>query len=194
MQSTFTEKTHPIRIIWIFKKTFVTGLPFLIIMVFYLVFGMSGPNQPIPTLDKMVSIVIPFSVIFSAPIVLKALRRAYFRFALEDAYIVIHQGIIAKNNKNIPYAKIQGVYVNQSVFDRVFGLASVTFENFSEGGGSDMNVRGYAGNTGSTYEVLGFLGNKVNIPGLQKTDAEEIKKAILEKMKVFSTSDNHSGL
>jgi hypothetical protein len=42
--------------------------------------------------------------------------------------------------------------------------------------------------------MVGFSGNKVNIPGLTKQNAEILKGIILQKMKENPIEDSQSGL
>lgn len=57
-----------------------------------------------------------------------------------------------------------------------------------------MSVGGYVGSGKSRYEALGFVGNKIHIPGLKKDDAEALKAIILQKVKENPIEDSQSGL
>lgn len=193
MDEIITEKNHPIRNIWLFKQI----LPVLIILPIYL-FIFIGIGNGAELSSSVVFGFFPFLLIFvlvlGIPIVINVLRRAYFHYSLDQHFIVLHQGIISKQNRNVPYGRIQGVFVNQGLFDRIFGLASLTIEDFSDGGKSAMNVDGYVGSGKSRHEALGFVGNKIHIPGLKKGDAEELKAIILQKVKENPIEDSQSGL
>jgi membrane protein YdbS with pleckstrin-like domain len=108
--------------------------------------------------------------------------------------MTLHQGIISKQNRNVPYGRIQEVFVHQGLLDKFFGLASLTIQDFSQGGMSAMDVDGYVGSGRSRHEVLGFVGNGIHIPGLKKEDAEELKAIILQKIKENPIEDSQSGL
>lgn len=135
-----------------------------------------------------------FILSFGVSIVIKALQRANFHYALEDKFIVLHQGIITKQNRNIPYGRIQSVMLHQKVYERILGIASLTFEDFSNGGKSQMSIDGYVSRGKSRREILGFLGNRIRIPGLRKNDAEALKVHILQKIKENPMEDSQSGL
>ncbi len=102
--------------------------------------------------------------------------------------MIFRQGIITKQQKNLPYGVIQDVMLYQSVADRILGLASLTIENASFGGGQ-VYVRGAAAGA-----WIGFVGNVATIPGLTKENAEKLRTVLLSKIKEFPTANNQSGL
>ncbi|MCX6788304.1 MAG: PH domain-containing protein [Candidatus Jorgensenbacteria bacterium] len=190
MNEIITEKNHPIQNIWLFKQISYAflGLP-IVLLVFTGVGG--GANF---SLDIVLFVFFPvFVLMYGIPIITNALSRAYFHYSLDEHFMILHQGIISKQNRNVPYGRIQGVFLNQGLFDRIFGLTSLTIEDFSDGGRSIMNANGSVGGK-SSQEVIGFVGNKIHIPGLKKGDAEELKAIILQKVKENPIEDSQSGL
>ena len=103
-----------------------------------------------------------------AGIIVPILQRAPFHYATEENFLTVKQGILSKQQRHIPYGVIQNLFVEQDLFDRFFGLASLTIENASQ--------------------------SNVNIPGLTEEDAETLKEIILQKMKDNPIKDNQSGL
>ncbi len=187
MDGIITEKNYPIRNIWLFKQI----VPALIILPIYFIFiGIGGGAEH---LSSAVFIFFPFLFIFALVLGINVLRCSNFHYSLEEHFMVLHQGIISKQNRNVPYGVIQGVFVHQGLFDRIFGLASLTIEDFSQGGKSAMDVDGYVSSGKSRHEALGFVGNKIHIPGLKKGDAEELKTVILQKVKENPLEDSQSG-
>jgi membrane protein YdbS with pleckstrin-like domain len=166
-----TEKNYPITKLWIFKA------PIIIILmnIVALFFGYYFPY-----------------LVLALPIMLIAnpLIRANFHYSLDDKYFHVKQGVISKKQRNLPYGVIQNVFVKQDLFDRIFGLATLRIENASQAGG-DSKVRWWNKSYGSKAnanaygqgEGLGSSGNKVNLPGLKKQNAEELKNFILQKVK-----------
>lgn len=192
MDEIITEKSYPIRNIWLFKKI----LPILILPI-YFTFLTSTDGEldfSLPSVFIFLLLLLIFTLILGIPIIINVLRRAYFHYSFDEHFIVLHQGIISKQNRNVPYGRIQGLFINQGLFDRIFGLASLTLEDFSGGGKSAINVDGYIGSGKSRREALGFVGNKIHIPGLKKRDAEELKSIILRKIKENPIEDSQSGL
>jgi membrane protein YdbS with pleckstrin-like domain len=188
-----TEKNYPIRNIWIYRSAiFALALSpvFLLIWVFFyksvLVFSVDFLIVFAPMLAFI------FLILF-VPIVVNLIRRSNFHYSLEANFMVFRQGVISKQNLTVPYGRVQGVFINQNLPDRIFGLASITIEDFSGGGISRMNIDGEVRVGKTTQEFMGFLGNLIHIPGLKKSDAEAVKEFILNKTKDNSTNDS-SGL
>lgn len=182
MAEIITEKKYPIRNIWLFKQTL---LAFIILSIYFIFIASKGASD---------LFILIFYLVLGIPVIINLLRRFNFHYSLDENFMVFHQGIISKSNRNVPYGRIQGVFTHQELFDRIFGLASLTLEDFSQGGRSAMNVDGYVGSGKSRREALGFVGNKIHIPGLKKADAEALKSAILQKIKENPIEDSQSGL
>jgi uncharacterized membrane protein YdbT with pleckstrin-like domain len=193
MDEIITEKNYPIRNIWLFKQILVA----FIILPIYFIFIFSTSNGALFASGALIMF-LPFILIFGLalgiPVFINVLRRSNFHYSLDQHFMVLHQGIISKQNRNVPYGRIQGVFVNQGLFDRIFGLASLTIEDFSDGGRSSMDASGYVGSGKSRHEALGFVGSKIHIPGLKKGEAEALKEIILQRVKENPIEDSQSGL
>lgn len=195
MNEIITEKNYPIRNIWLFKQILAV---FIVLPIYFIIILIVSFGEKAGFSSGVMFLTFPILFIFALacgiPVIINILRRLNFHYSLEENFMVLHQGIVAKQNRNVPYGVIQGVFVNQGLFDRIFRLASLTIEDFSQGGKSAMNVGGYVGSGKSRHEVIGFVGNKIHIPGLKKGDAEELKAIILQKMKENPIEDSQSGL
>lgn len=199
MNTIVTEKKFPITAIWIFKQLMGSVVFFPIVFIYFFMIGTANKAGASNASSELLMTILLIYILFLSlglviPVIFRALQRANFHYSLEDFFIVIHQGIISKQNRNVPYGRIQGVYVNQGLFDRIFGLASLTFEDYSNGGISSMSPGGYVGKGKYREEAIGFEGNKIHIPGLRKDDAEALKTIILQKVKEHPTEDSQSGL
>jgi len=169
-----TEKDYPVTWLWVFKAPLI----YLILSIVAFLFGYWFP---------VLVILFPYWLIVNP------LTKANFHYALEKDYFVIHQGILSKKQRNLPYGVIQNVLVKQDIFDRIFGLASIMVENFSQGG--SKKIFGMAVHETQHYQdAIGNSGSKVYIPGLHKDNAEAFKIAILEKVKTHPLEDRQSGL
>ncbi len=185
--ATITEKNYPITSLWIFKAPIVI----VIISVIGLVFGIWFPYLVIALVVFLIS---------------NPLIRSKFHYTLDSKYFVVDQGVIKKVHRSLPYGVIQNVFVKQDIFDRIFGLSTLSVENAASAGDlKNINKQalvrasafggGIAGLAASSSEDrIGASGNKVNIPGLKKADAELLKQAILQKMKENPIHDSGSGL
>jgi len=176
-----SEKIYPIKTVWLIKPILRT-LPVLAFLIVVIAgsFDRYKPN----TFFYLVVFLLLMQGVY--PI----LFRANFHYLLEERLLTIKQGILSKQQKHIPYGVIQNIFVKQDIFDRIFNLASVSIENASQAGG--VTVSSYS--KGNRYETIGFRGNKVVIPGLQKEDAESLKGILLERMKANPIDDSQSGL
>jgi uncharacterized membrane protein YdbT with pleckstrin-like domain len=192
MNSTITENDYPVQTIWVFKSI----LRFLLILaIFIFIIVISGTNNYLSFFSNVIFII--FYIVFY--IILSALRRMTFHYSVENNFLTLQQGILSRQQRHIPYGVIQNLFVKQDVFDRIFGLASVSIENASAGAGSQAGTQKFFGITiknqrKQQIEMVGFSGNKVSIPGLTKDDAEKLKVIILQKMKENPVEDNQSGL
>jgi membrane protein YdbS with pleckstrin-like domain len=195
MEEIITEKKYPIRNIWFFKQIF---LGCIFILFYFLVCFLSWVGGGFQvTSDGVIvflSLSLFFILVFMFLPVVNLFRRKNFHYSLDEHFITLHQGIVSKQNRNISYGRIQEIFIGQKLFDRIFGLASLTFADISEGGYSNMDDDGYISAGRSSYEALGFVGNKVHIPGLKKSDAEALKAVIQQKIKENPIEDSQSGL
>lgn len=163
------EKNYPITKLWIFK----TPVMFIAILTVALFFGVWSSYLVILSL---------------ALLIVNPLIRANFHYTTQEKFFEIRQGVISKKQRNLPYGAIQNVFVNQDIFDRIFGLASLRIENASQAGGG-QKVRWWNKSYGSKTNYynqqnrMGSSGNKVNIPGLKKSNAEALKAILLQRMK-----------
>jgi membrane protein YdbS with pleckstrin-like domain len=155
----------------------------------------------------LILVLLPeFSIVFNI------LSFFSFRYSIGEQYITFSQGFILKETRNLTYSDIRNVSLYRSFLDRIFGLAALTIETNSPYG-SPMDAHGYryvdisevpknpilrtiyfllpfAGipiNPGAYiyfgYEILGFQGNKIHVPGLKKGEVEELRIIIMQKIK-----------
>lgn len=65
------------------------------------------------------------------------LRWRKFTYEIGANEVHIKSGIIARNNRSIPYERIQDVNIEQKLLARIFGLATLKLETGSAGNGDD---------------------------------------------------------
>ena len=187
MKKAITEANFPVEQNWLLK----IPISFLFTTVIILVF-LSVIFIPMIIFFSEIWLIFAFVMVIVActmlgigilSMIIAYFSRANFHYSLEDDFIVFHQGIITKQQKNLPYAVIQDLIIYRDIADRLFGLASLSIENASFGGGQ---VYGDGG--------IGFIGNAATIPGLKKQNAEALKSILLSKIKSHTSLDNKSGL
>jgi hypothetical protein len=88
------------------------------------------------------------------------LRIAFLKkgFAFREHDVLFKEGIISTNTTIIPYNRVQHVTLHEGILSRYFGLAKV--EIFTAGGSS----------------------SDIEIPGIEKEQAEKIKQLVMGKM------------
>lgn len=79
-------------------------------------------------------------------------------FAFREHDVLFRHGIIATNTLVIPYNRIQHVALHEGVFSRIYGLAKI--EIFTAGGSA----------------------SDIEIPGIEKEQAENIKQLLMGKI------------
>ncbi len=178
--SVITEKDYPIEPIWILRKTLPSISQFPIFFVLFYLFILRGSRDLYFTLFFTAFFVVFFFLPIPIQFSVNLLRRKNFHYSLGDKFFDLKQGILSKQNRHIPYGVIQNVILTRGLLDRIFGLASLTIENASEGGGLRTVPYVQAGKRG---EMIGFRGNVVHVPGLSFENAQELKNIILERVK-----------
>jgi uncharacterized membrane protein YdbT with pleckstrin-like domain len=188
MEGIITEKNYPVQGLWVFK--YMLGP--LVALLFFVFYFLSSYPLGKPSEKVVISFYIIMIVVFATfHLIVTVLRRANFHYSIDEKFFTLKQGVLSKQQRHIPYGVIQNLFIKQDLFDRVFGLASLTVENASYGAGGavypDVSRK-------QRVEMVGFSGNKVNIPGLTKQNAEILKGIILQKMKENPIEDSQSGL
>lgn len=192
---TITENDYPVESSWslkipvafiaiIFLFTAFLGLILLPIGIFLNNFNEAKITFLVAT-GILVAVMVGIGFLST---VVAVLSRNNFHYSVEKEFIIFHQGIISKQQKNLPYGVIQDLIVVQDITDRLFGLASITLENASFGGGQ-INPR-----DGHKKKLIGFESNVAVIPGLTLKNAELLKETILSKMKEYYSLNRRSGL
>ena len=197
MDEVITENRYPVQGLWILKS--IPGLILSLIIVGFLWFLFPFARSTMESQQLLLILAI-----FAYPIfdfIVTILRRVTFHYSIDERFLTLRQGILSKQERHIPYGVIQNIFVKQDLFDRILGLASLTIENASQGAGAlaasqELTAFGFriGGRQRPRVEMVGFSGNKVNIPGLKKINAEILREIILKKMKENPIEDSQSGL
>jgi uncharacterized membrane protein YdbT with pleckstrin-like domain len=70
------------------------------------------------------------------------------RYIIEDDRVIIHQGILTKVQKNIPYRAVTDFILHRSLYDRFLGIASIRIQT----AGQTQTPTGYEGNIAGLIE------------------------------------------
>ncbi len=166
-----TREKYPLSYKKITKKTFVSVIGwsffFCFIMFFFFIAGvgiiLDGED---PSLIIILGVFLLSSFVISTIIiaVLSYLYQSwyfavYFYDIMHD-YLVIKKGPITPKEITIPWERIQDVYVDQDIFDRIFGLYDVHLST-------------------ATFTS----GMQAHIDGVEKEAADGLREELLEKIK-----------
>lgn len=183
-QIEISDKIYPIQ-----NKLVVKQVIPIVILIMLLMLG--EPSDP-----EVASYIFIYILIFIGTIVYFFLAKANYKYEFQEKHIVLHQGILRKQQRTLQYGVIQNVLVKQGLLDRIFGIATLILENAA--GKGDLGYQKVFGMRVKTQQqrgdLLGFKGNQISIPGLNKADAEKLKEILLKKIQENPIEDKQSGL
>ena len=105
-----------------------------------------------------IGIAIPIIAIISVYIYQVYYYKLYF-YNFEDASAQIRKGVISRNTGHVRYERIQNIYVDQDILDRIFGLFDVHYETAGETSGVYSHVDGLNGE--NSEKLVEFLNSKL---------------------------------
>jgi uncharacterized protein len=130
------------------------GILFLVLAV-VIFFGLKFIDELKPNRD--IVLILYFMLLFVTFVLLRIGFKKK-RFAFRNHDVLYKSGVIATNTMVIPYNRVQHVALHESFVSRFFGLAKI--EIFTAGGNS----------------------SDIEIPGIAKTEAENIKQLLMGKI------------
>lgn len=163
------------------KKT-LESLP-MFILLFIVVFGGSlGFNYLVPELDlwwaPMVAFILVFSFIIGVYIYQIYYYKLYFYDFKEDS-AEVKKGVISQSTGHVRYERIQNIYVDQDILDRLFGLFDVHYETAGETSGIYSHVDGL--NKENSEKLVNFLNGRLY--GADKKNIQEVNVLAVEDVK-----------
>ncbi len=151
------EKTKPL------KKSigslFVLAVVLIVIYFFVKGLASSGSDSGAPQFFKLLSpvlLIIIFIVVAVSVYVYQVFYMKYYFYDLNGKTLVIAKGVFSKNEISLPVNRLQDVYINQDILDRIFGLYDV--------------------HVSSATSISGFLSH---IDGVNKQNSEALKELLL---------------
>lgn len=166
MNDVITEKDYPIQGIWILESIVRRVVGLAILFSWVLLFRSRWELLRETFVDNGWAWVV--YGLFTLLIVNEALQRVTFHYSVEDQFFTLRQGVLARQQSQIPYGGIQDIFVEQGLWDRIFGLATLTIEHTPYG--------------------------TIDLPGLTKPHAEMLREIVLQKMKENPLENTQSGL
>jgi membrane protein YdbS with pleckstrin-like domain len=145
------EKSKPL------KKTISSIFPFLLVVLVFAISGFSFLKEG----DIAISMIIYGLIgLFFLYIILKYIYEVfylkYYFYDLVGKNLIIKKGVFSRNEITLPINRLQDVYVDQDILDRIFGLY-------------DVHV--------SSATIIS--GNLSHIDGLNKENSDFIKNIFL---------------
>lgn len=176
--SDYNDKNYPIEPIWLLKGPLISliSLPFFMVFLIFIYRNDFSSLSKLST-DSYRSLLYIGFFIIAPPLhfIANVIRRATFHYQFDEKFLNLRQGLIRRQNRQLPFGVIQNVLVTRGILDRLFGLSTVIIQNATQSTVKDVKAQ--------TAGYAGFFGNTIQIPGLSKDNAEKIKNALLEKIK-----------
>ncbi len=143
------------------KKTLESILGFIIVIIIGIVFlTFTNQSQPLQITPFWVYLIIGLFVLwFILRYTYEVFYMKYYFYDATPQTISIRKGVFSRNEITLPFKRLQDVYVDQDILDRIFGLYDVHVSS--------------ATTTSATLS---------HIDGLNKENAEKIKKILLRKI------------
>ncbi|MFH0857198.1 MAG: PH domain-containing protein [Candidatus Magasanikbacteria bacterium] len=143
-----TREKFPLSYKKIMKKTIASTIAIILLFLFiwgFLVYivntlGQEAVNWWFGTITFGI-----FGLLFFVILSIYFYQRWYFAvyfYDLTNDYIQIKKGPITPREITIPYERIQDVYVDQDIFDRIFGLYDVHLSSATVSSGMEAHIDG----------------------------------------------------
>lgn len=138
-----TREKYPLSIKKVYKRSFASfiGLTFLSFFLWVIALGGSLDNTP---LLFLFSCMIFFGWLLGL-ILVYAYQLWYYAvyfYDLTDDFVIIKKGPITPHELTIPYERVQDIYVDQDLLDRIFGIYDVHISSATLTSGALAHIDG----------------------------------------------------
>lgn len=186
-----TEKTYPIERKWVIKNVIIWSP----VLTSFIASLFSGGEHNFKLKIFIIVFIIGLIIIPFILYLYLILTIKNYHYEFGEKLINLKQGIIEKSERHFPYGRIQNINLSQSLINKLLGLASISIETASEGGGAKFIIKkNKKSQTVLSGTPLGFFSNKIGIPGLSYENALKLKDAVKELMRLNPIDDAQSGL
>jgi membrane protein YdbS with pleckstrin-like domain len=156
---------YPLEAIKPLKKTIGRVFIYAIVLLFLYIFSMnwSSSSSSSSGTARIFSLISPwwFIIIFVIITILTYIYQVfymkYYFYDMQGKTLIIAKGVFSRNEITLPVNRIQDVYVDQDILDRIFGLYDV--------------------HVSSATTASGFLSH---IDGVNKANSEKLKGLLLQ--------------
>lgn len=167
-----TREKFPLSPKKITKKTCLGSCGCLFVLLFFFLLGGFSLSSEVNGKSYWGILTIIFLVLFALSVLINYFyQKWYFNvyyYDLGEDYIVIRKGPITPKEITIPYERVQDVYMDQDIIDRIMGLYDVHLSS-------------------ATFSS----GMEAHIDGLERTAADGLKQVLLQT--VSSKINRHRG-
>ncbi|MBI4280913.1 PH domain-containing protein [Candidatus Uhrbacteria bacterium] len=141
-----TREQFPLSYKKVWKKTIIRFLPFAVAdLIFIAVLaGAIGAGEGVWDVFWLLTIILLLLLgfIFLGIYFFQRWCFAVYFYDLTPDHIIIRKGPITPSEITIPYQRIQDVYVDQDIFDRLLGLYDVHFSSATISSGLEAHIDG----------------------------------------------------
>jgi membrane protein YdbS with pleckstrin-like domain len=156
---------YPLEKIKPLKKSIGQMFIYAIVLVFIYIFSMfwlssTKSNKGIFGLISAFVFVLILVIVCILTYVYQVFYMKYYFYDMQGKNLVIAKGVFSRNEITLPINRIQDVYVDQDILDRIFGLYDV--------------------HVSSATMASGFLSH---IDGVNKENSEKLKELLLQAIR-----------
>ena len=180
-----TRSQFPLSSKKIIKKTIANSLTIILILVVaggMLVFNLSAVNSGVFSwLGSILGILLVILLVFI--LATYFYQRWYFAtyfYELTADYVQIKKGPLTPREITVPYERIQDIYVDQDILDRIFGLYDVHLSSATVASGMEAHIDGVEKAAADSLRAL-----------LLKTVQQKIGRSPVEKKSTNSVNINN---
>jgi putative membrane protein len=153
-----------------FKKTVSKMIVYLFLLPFFAVFIREvivnmRINYNENVLIGGIIFVILSVAIFAFEYIYQVWYYQTYYYELTENFVVIKKGVIAPKEISIPYERIQDVYVDPDILDRIFGLYDVHLSSATVTSGMEAHIDGLekSATDGIRSILLETIKNKISV-------------------------------
>lgn len=154
-----TREQFPLSFKKIIKKTITSTIGYIILLVILLFISAYGTESVGQNVYGMHGIIaLGFVIFIFLTILISYLyQRWYFAVYFYDLnmdYIQVKKGPITPREITIPYERIQDIYVDQDLLDRIFGLYDVHLSSATASSGMEAHIDGLEKNAAEGLRTM----------------------------------------
>lgn len=166
-----TREKYPLSFKKVWKKTLLSMIAwfgFIVIISFGFLIQLVaaiGKNALASQLNVVIIVLLLlFLIVFFLNYFYQRWYYAVYFYDLHEDYIVIKKGPITPREITIPYERIQDVYVDQDLLDRLFGLYDVHLSSATASSGMAAHIDGLEKQAaeGLREELLGIIKTRIS--------------------------------